>query len=194
MERGLAYLRERYGLNIDLTLGWLLMRPTGNLAAVREMWRIAEQYSVPVVVSLVHYSLPYFTEGPDRELQFRDEDRPAIGEVVKELIRFKQLRPEMLRQSLMSLRSIPNWLLKGPGMKVPCDRYRLLWVGANGVVQMCYVTFELGNLHKNRLSEMLFSQKHRQAARDAFHVNCPNCHCSYDKRIESHLPSRLMYS
>jgi len=195
MERGIAYLRERYGLNIDLTLGWLLMRPTGNLDAVREMWRIAEQYSAPVVVSLVHYSLPYFTEGPDRELQFRDdEDRAAIEGVVKELIRFKQLRPEMLRQSLMSLRSIPDWLLKGPGMKVPCDRYRLLWVGANGVVQMCYVTFVLGNLHQERLSQMLFSEKHREAARDAFQLKCPNCHCSYPTRIESHLPSHLRYS
>jgi len=194
MERGVAYLRERYGMNIDLTLGWLLMRPTCSLDAVREMWRVAEQYSAPVIVSLIHYSLPYFTEGPNRELQFRDEDRAAIEEVVAELIHFKQLRPEMLRQSLMSLRSIPDWLLKGPGMKVPCDRYRLLWVGANGVVQMCYVTFVLGNLHQKRLSQMLFSEKHREAARDAFQLKCPNCHCSYPRRIESHLPSHLRYS
>jgi MoaA/NifB/PqqE/SkfB family radical SAM enzyme len=193
MERGIAYLRERYGHDIDLTLGWLLMRPTANLDAVREMWRVAEQYSAPVVVSLIHYSLPYFTEGPDGELQFRSEDRIAIEEVVAELIRLKQLRPDMLRQSLMSLRSIPDWLLKGPGMKVPCDRYRLLWVGANGVVQMCYVTFVLGNLHEKRLSEMLFSDKHREAARDAFQLNCPNCHCSYPSRVESHLPSYLRY-
>jgi molybdenum cofactor biosynthesis enzyme MoaA len=194
MERGIAYLRDRYGMNIDLTLGWLLMRPTCNLDAVREMWRFAEQYGAPVVVSLIHYSLPYFTEGPDRELQFRDDDRAAIEEVVCELIRLKQLRPEVLRQSLMSIRSIPDWLLKGPGMKVPCDRYRLLWVGANGIVQMCYVTFVLGNLHEHRLAEMLFSQRHREAARDAFLLKCPNCHCSYPKRIESHLPSRLRYS
>ena len=194
LEGGVAYVRERYGTDIDLTVGWLLMRPTCNLDAVREMWRFAVQYATPVVVSLIHYSLPYFTEGPDRELQFRVEDRAAIEEVVSELVRLKQLRPEILEQSLMALRSIPDWLLKGPAMRVPCDRYRLLWVGANGVVQMCYVTFELGNLHKNRLSEMLFSQKHRQAARDAFHLNCPNCHCSYHKRIESHLPSRLRYS
>jgi molybdenum cofactor biosynthesis enzyme MoaA len=194
MKRGVAYLRERYGMNIHLTIGWLLMRPTCNFDAVREMWSFAELYSAPVVVSLIHYSLPYFTEGPDGELQFRGEDRADIEEVVAELIRLKRLRPEMMRQSLMSLRSIPDWLLKGPEMKVPCDRYRLLWVGANGVVQMCYVTFVLGNLHENRLSQMLFSQKHQEAARDAFQLKCPNCHCSYPKRIESHLPSHLRYS
>jgi molybdenum cofactor biosynthesis enzyme MoaA len=194
MESGIAYIRERYGMGINLTLGWVLMRPTCNLNAVREMWRIAEKYSAAVGVSLIHYSLPYFTEGPDRELQFRVEDRAAIDEVVSELIRLKQLRPEILQQSLIALRSIPDWLLQGPAMRVPCDRYRLLWVGADGTVQMCYVTFVLGNLHQKRLSQMLFSSEHRQAARDAFQLKCPNCHCSYFKRTESHLPSRLRYS
>jgi len=194
MERGVSYVRDRYGMDVNLTLGWLLMRPTCNLEAVREMWRFAETYRTTVGVNLIHYSLPYFTEGPDRELQFRVEDRAAIKAVVSELIRLKQLRPEILAQSLMALRSIPDWLLKGSAMKVPCDRYRLLWVGANGVVQMCYVTFILGNLHEKRLSEMLFSPEHRQASRDAFQLKCPNCHCSYSKRIESHVPSRLRYS
>jgi cyclic pyranopterin phosphate synthase len=84
--------------------------------------------------------------------------------------------------------------MKGPGMKVPCDRYRLIWIGADGVVQLCYVTFKLGNLHDNRLAELLFTPEHRKASRDAFALKCPNCHCSYPNRIERHLPSRLRYS
>jgi MoaA/NifB/PqqE/SkfB family radical SAM enzyme len=194
MERGVAYARDRYGMDIQLELCWLLMRPTCNLEAVAEMWRFAEKYKITVGVNLIHYSLPYFNEGPNRELQFRVEDRPAIEEVVGELIRLKEQQPEVLLQSALSLRSIPDWLLKGPGMKVPCNRYRLLWIGANGVVQMCYVTFVLGNLHEKRLSEMLFTPDHRKAARAAFELNCPNCHCSYNTRTESHLPSRVRYS
>lgn len=38
LERGIGYTRDRYGLNVDLTLGWVLMRPTCSIAAVREMW------------------------------------------------------------------------------------------------------------------------------------------------------------
>jgi cyclic pyranopterin phosphate synthase len=87
-------------------------------------------------VSLIHYSLPYFTEGPDQELQFRPEDRAAIERAVAELIRMKQRRPELIQQSLMALRSIPDWLLKKADMRVPCDRYHLLWVGADGTVQL----------------------------------------------------------
>lgn len=194
MSRGIAYVRDRYGNKISLRLGWLLMRPTCNVDAVARMWRFAEEHETRIGISLIHHSLPYFTEGPNRELQFRFEDRPAIEEVVAELICRKERRPELLQQSVIALRSIPDWLLKGPDMKVPCDRYRLLWIGANGVVQMCYVTFVLGSLHEKRLSQMLFTSEHKQAARDAFQLNCPNCHCSYGERVESHVPSRLRYS
>lgn len=111
-----------------------------------------------------------------------------------ELLRLKMLRPSLIKQSEMALRSIPDWLIKGPEMNVPCERYRLIWVGADGTVQMCYVTFKMGNLHEKRLSEMLFTSQHRQFARDAFASRCPNCHCSYHNRIEMHAPSRQRYS
>lgn len=158
------------------------------------MWSFAERYSTAIGVSLIHYSLPYFTEGPDRELQFTSQDRPAIEAVVAELLRLKTLRPEMIKQSRMALRSIPDWLIQGPEMNVPCERYRLIWVGADGTVQMCYVTFKLGNLREKRLSQTLFTPQHRQFARDAFALRCPNCHCSYHNRIEMHAPSRRLYS
>jgi len=149
---------------------------------------------MPIQVDLVHYTLPYFSEGPDRALQFRAGDRAAIDAVVAEILRRKRDRPDLLPQSERGLRSIPDWLLKGSAMRVPCDKYEMLWVGADGTVQMCYVTFRLGNLHERRLSEMLFGPEHRQAARDCFAVRCPNCHCSYAARVDKHLPSRIRYS
>lgn len=194
VERGVAYAREKGGDDLTMSLGWLLMRPTCNLKAVEEVWNFAVKYNTAIGVSLVHYSLPYFTEGPDRELQFRPEDEPAIRTVVAEFLRLKKLRPELIQQSETALRSIPDWLLRGPDMKIPCDRYKLLWVGPDGTVQMCYVTFKLGNLHEKRLADMLFTDVHKQAARDAFQLNCPNCHCSYNTRTESHPPSRLRYA
>ncbi|MFZ0335987.1 MAG: radical SAM protein, partial [Candidatus Acidiferrales bacterium] len=194
LEEGVAYARDRFGMDLKLTLGWVLMRPTCNLASVQETWKFAERYAAPIGVSLIHYSLPYFTEGPDRQLQFRPEDREAIEEVASELIRLKRLRPDLIQQSEMALRSVPDWLLKGPNMRVPCERYRLIWIGADGTVQMCYATFRLGNLHEKRLRELLFTREHRQFAQDAFALKCPNCHCSYHNRVEMHAPSRWRYS
>jgi cyclic pyranopterin phosphate synthase len=55
------------------------------------------------------------------------------------------------------------------------------------------VTFKLGNLHDKRLREMLFTETHRRAARSAYGLNCPNCHCHASERLKMHLPSRMTY-
>jgi len=175
------------------------MQPTCSLEAISELWRFARKYRTPIGVNLIHYSLPYFLQPgqagwEEHALAFSPEDRPRIEEVVHELIRLREQDPELLQQPLASFRSIPDWLIKRSSMKVPCMARRLIWVGADGTVQMCYVTFKLGNLYKNRLRDMLFTTTHRQAARDAFNLNCPNCNCSYDNRVMSHGPSRKHYS
>jgi molybdenum cofactor biosynthesis enzyme MoaA len=194
LEAGVRYLRERYGRKIEVYINWLLMRPSCNVTALHRAYEFAERYNLLMRVDLIHYSLPYFSEGPDRELQFRPGDRQEIERVVTELIRLRQASPQLLTDSLAHLRSIPDWLTKGPDMRVPCDAYRMIWVGADGTVKMCYVTFTLGNLHEKRLREMMFTPAHREAARNAYDLQCPNCHCEASTRIKKHLPSRLRYS
>jgi hypothetical protein len=70
----------------------------------------------------------------------------------------------MIENSEIGLRAIPDWLLRGADMRVPCDKYRMVWIGADGTVQLCYVTFHLGNLHQHRLRELLYTETHEQAA------------------------------
>jgi molybdenum cofactor biosynthesis enzyme MoaA len=194
LEAGLDALRERCGSEVRLRINWLLMRPSCNVEDLHRAWAFAERYDARFQVDLVHYSLPYFTEGPDRMLQFRPDDRPAIETVVAELVRLKQAHPERFNQSLPGLRSIPDWLLRGPGMRVPCDSHQMIWVGADGTVQQCYVTYHLGNLHEQRLRQMLHTPAHRAHARDSFALGCPNCHCHYDGRINKHAPSLRTYA
>jgi hypothetical protein len=67
-------------------------------------------------------------------------------------------------------------------------------VGADGSVKLCYVTFSLGNLHANRLYELLGTEKHRKAAQDSYELKCPNCHCHYDSRIQKDRASLKKYS
>src|SRR5262249_55307632 len=151
LENSIATVRDRYGAEVYMRLNFLLMRPSCNLESLDAAWRFAEQYDMFFHVDLVHYSLPYFTEGPDRMLQFRDQDRPSIMIFVRELARLKEAQPHRIEDSLPGIWSIPDWILKGPAMKVPCDVRELVWVGADGTVQLCYVTFPLGNLYQMRL-------------------------------------------
>lgn len=194
LERGVAAVRDLYGDEVALRINWLLMRPSCSVEALHSAWNFAQKYEAKFQVDLVHYSLPYFTEGPDRMLQFRPEDRPAIETVVAEVVRLKEAHPEKFNHSLGGLRSIPDWLIRGPDMKVPCDSHQMTWVGADGTVQQCYVTYKLGNLHEKRLRDMLFTPDHFRFSRDSFALGCPNCHCHYDVRINKHAPSRARYS
>lgn len=199
VEEGVAYTRKKYGDNISLDLAWVLMQPTCSLEAISDLWHFARTYRTPIGVNLIHYSLPYFLKPgeagwEEHALAFEPEDRPRIEAIVAELIRLREQDPELLPQPLMSFRSIPDWLIKRSSMQVPCMSRRLIWVGPDGTVQMCYVTFKLGNLYDNRLRDMLFTSTHKKAALDAFNLNCPNCNCSFDSRVMAHGPSRKIYS
>ncbi len=190
---GLSYVRDKYGSNVRIKMDWLLMRPTCSLDSLQATWEFAQRFNTPIYVNLIHYSLPYFVNGEEGELQFAPGDRAALDEVVNEILRLKQENPEMFTNSLRGIRSIPDWIMRGPDMRVPCTEATLIWVGADGTVQMCYVTFELGNLHENRLFELLYKPEHKEAASDCVSLNCPNCHCSYDKRTNQYLPTRRLY-
>ena len=194
VEDGFNYTREKYGKSLFMHLDWLLMRPTCNPETIRATWEFAQRYEMPIYVNLIHYSLPYFTGMENEELQFFPEDRSFLEEMTAELLSFQEQRPDLFLNSRAGLRSIPDWLIKGPAMRVPCTEYHLIWVGADGTVQLCYVTFKLGNLHEKRLRDLLFTPEHKKAAQDAFQLNCPNCHCSYDARVLRHGPSRRLYS
>ncbi|MFX0197727.1 MAG: SPASM domain-containing protein, partial [Candidatus Hodarchaeota archaeon] len=135
-----------------------------------------------------------FQEGPDRILQVRQEDKDNILKLIDYILKIKREEPESFVQSEQLIRSIPDWLLKGPEMKIPCTAYQMLWIAPDGSVMLCHVTFKLGNLHYQPLRDILTSKKYFQAARDGFKLKCPNCHCNSNDRIIRHRPSRKKYS
>jgi hypothetical protein len=107
------------------------------------------------------------------------------------LLRLKKLRPELI-QPKSAIRSIPDWLILKSEMRIPFDRYKLVWVGEDGTVQLCYMTFKLGNLHERRLADILFTPEHREAARVAFQLKCPNRHCG-SSTVESSFTRLAVY-
>jgi len=194
VESSIQTVRERYGTQVELQMNWLLMRPTCSVEALHQAYTFAQRYDMSLQVDLIHYSLPYFTEGPNRELQFTAADRPAIERVTGELLALQRSDPDRIRHSPEGIRAMSDWLILGSAMRVPCTAGEMMWVGADGTVQMCYVTFPLGNLHQQRFREIAFTEAHRAAARDAFALNCPNCHCSADRRVSRHAPTRRRYT
>lgn len=177
-----------------MQFNFLLSRRSATIEAVDDMVRFADRFQGRIHVDVVHYSLPYFQEGPARELQFGPGDRDAVEQVVSHLLQLKARRPELLTESAVALAAIADWAVKQQEMRIPCDARKLLWVGADGSVMLCYVTFPLGNLHEKRLSDIIYQDAHHRAAQDAFQLNCPNCHCEAATRVEKHAPSHRKYA
>ena len=190
----LTETRRRFGPDqLDLQFNFLLSRRSATISAVDEVVAFADRFQGSVHIDVVHYSLPYFQEGEDRELQFTTQDKPAVDRTIDHLLGLKAARPALLTESAIAIASFADWALEQERMRIPCDARKLLWVGADGSVMLCYVTFPLGNLHEQRLSEILYSQAHHDAARGAFRLDCPNCHCEAASRVEKHAPSRRKY-
>jgi hypothetical protein len=144
-------------------------------------------------LDLVSFSTPFFDQHCDLDMQFRPEDRASLQCMVEEFLRFKDEHPERFVHSREFIRSVPDWVLKGSQMRVPCDAYRDLWIGADGTVQLCDTALPLGNLHVRPLREIVFGRAHRKAALDAFQLNCPNCMCHVETRIQKHSASMQRY-
>jgi len=189
----LTETRKRFGPELRIQLNYLVMRPTIGLDTLEQAWDLCERFNMTLHTDLIHYSLPYFMSGMDHELQFTPADREAVQAFTDRIRRLKRQHPHRIPEPEMSLASIPDWLYKGPEMRIPCDAYRMVWIGADGSVRLCYASFPLGNLNEQSLGKMLGGSIHRKAARGAFVLNCPNCHCERATRIAKHGPSRRAY-
>ena len=192
LKRNLKYIKQRYS-DVDITFAWLIMKPNCNTESIDKLWEFVQEMEIPFGISLVHYDFPYFCDGTEQELQLYEEDLPNIRETVNRLIAIKKSAPEMLQNTFIGLNAIPDWLIKKGEMKVPCYMYDDLWVGPNGMVQVCQKSHDLGNINKTSLTNILNSDLHKQAAQDCFNLQCSNCHVRFDSRTRHHLSSRAKY-
>ncbi|WP_207537889.1 radical SAM protein [Sabulicella rubraurantiaca] len=193
LERSLSEVRSRYGKAFELQLNFVLIRETCNLADLELAWSFARKYDMFFHIDLANYAAPFFVQDREADLQLQPDDRPRVEAVTRALLALKRSEPERFLHSVEFIRSVPDWLLKGPDMRVPCDAYELLWIGADGTLQLCDVALPLGNVNIHRMRDLLFTEAHAQAARDGFKLNCPNCTCKAQTRIQKDVPSMRRY-
>jgi MoaA/NifB/PqqE/SkfB family radical SAM enzyme len=194
LERSLQAVRDRFGAAVEMQLNFVILRETCNLKDLAAAWAFAGRFDMYFHVDLVNYSVPFFVQGTKNELHLDEADRSRAELVAVEMIRLKRLEPERFLHTIEFLRSVPDWLLEGPNMRVPCDAYELIWIGADGTVQLCDAALPLGNIRENRLRDIMFTPAHHQAAQDGFRLACPNCTCKVQTRIQKHAASMRRYA
>jgi cyclic pyranopterin phosphate synthase len=192
LERSLTAVRERYGKAVELQLNYVVMRGTCDPEPLAAAWAFAERFDMFFHLDLASPTTPFF-RNTDADLVAGEAERPGLERLAKALLAYKREQPARLLHTPEFLRSVPDWMVKGTRMRVPCDAYNLIWIGADGSVQLCDTALPLGNVNQTRLRDILFGPEHKKAAQDAFKLNCPNCTCLVDTRIQKHLPSVRRY-
>ncbi|MEM7203341.1 MAG: radical SAM protein [Planctomycetota bacterium] len=192
LRAGLERARRDYGAALAIQLNFVLSRRSASLAALGEAWALAREFDLHFSVDPISETIPFF-QNPNGDLHFETEHAAELQAVVDELLRLRNAHPERMPQSRTLLRALPDLLLRGDSMRVPCDAYELLWVGADGTVQLCDVAFPLGNVRRQRLGDLLFTRDHRRACQRGFRLQCPNCACKIDSRIRKHAASLRRY-
>lgn len=187
LESSLATVRARHR-QFPLQLNYMLSRRSCRVEDVRAAWALVEQYDLHLGVDPVSRTIPFFRE-PGAELDVTEDLRADLVAVSDELVRLKNLTPRRVVPSRTFLRALPSLLLENAAASIPCDAYELIWVGADGSVQLCDVAFPLGNLHRTRLRDILFTERHCEAAQRGFQLQCPTCLCKIDSRIRRHSAS-----
>lgn len=193
LDRALAYVRRRYGPDVELQLNFVAMGPTCRGKKWREAWDFAAKYDMYFHIDLSSYSTPFFIKDTDAGLAVTPEDRPDVDLMITELLEYKRAAPSRFLHSLEFIRSIPDWLFLGPEMRVPCDANQHIWIGADGTVQLCDTAFVLGNIKTQKLGDILYSKVHKNACVDAVQLKCPNCTCRAEGRIQKHAASLKRY-
>ncbi|HEU4418891.1 MAG TPA: radical SAM protein [Planctomycetota bacterium] len=188
LQRSLETVRARCGDAIAMQMNYMLSRRSCHVDDVRAAWQLVTQYDLHLGVDPVSRTIPFFRV-PGDELSIPEEMRPELLAVAAEFERLKTLRPDRVVPSRTFLRMLPALLLEDAASTIPCDAYELLWVGADGTVQLCDTAFPLGSLKEKRLRDILFTEKHCRAARDGFALKCPTCMCKIDSRIRRHRAS-----
>lgn len=192
LERSLAAVRERYSKAVELQLNYVVMRGTCDPGTLAAAWAFAERFDMFFHLDLASPTTPFF-RNTDADLVAGEAERPGLERLAEALLAYKREQPARLLHSPEFLRSVPDWMIKGTQMRVPCDAYNMLWIGADGSVQLCDTALPLGNVNQTRLRDILFGPAHAKAAQDAFKLNCPNCTCMVDTRIQKHAPSLRRY-
>jgi MoaA/NifB/PqqE/SkfB family radical SAM enzyme len=190
---GLGVVRDRYGDRVERQLNYVLTKPTCNTESLERGLEFARRFAMVLHLDLLAFNLPFFNHDPSLGLAFTENDRPAIEDVVHKVIALKESDDALVPHSYEFLRSVPDWLILGAKMAVPCDAYELVWIGADGTVQLCDGAYPLGNVNHQRLRDVLFTPQHVAAARGGFRLECGNCNCKLDSRIRRNADSRRRY-
>lgn len=127
---------------------------------------------------------PYFFQNVDiSKLLITDKD--LVDRTIDYLYRVRKETPEVFNMEPVSLEFARKYL-KNENPHVPCVLgYLMVYIDSHAnLYSGCWVLSPLGNLKKEKLVDILNSEKYKQRLLKMFNLKCPGCSCAYDRNCK----------
>lgn len=186
---GAAYKAGR----VDANIGFVIMKDTlTHLDGVRAL---CKRVGLPLTFSLVD-STPFFFQIPENDMAAKNtnwvgpEDLPKLRQIQKTLVEMKTERRSDLIGTYANIDYIGKYFKDPLQPDIPCtvSQVRIMINSHGEVYGGCWSMGSWGCLRKQKLREILSSEKYKSAHKAMFYKECPGCSCGYGTNVRYSLP------
>lgn len=168
-------LKEETNLNVAVTIITLLLMKQ-NVDEIPELSKLSRDLNVYWDFALLDPNLDFYEGIPFFKILVDDEEK--IDKTIDYLIKVQKESPGLI--SPMSCAHVLEYArryLKGENLNnYHCVHgYEILHIRSHGEVHSCWIMEPMGNLRKDKLSDIIGTKKHREQAERIYMRECPGC-------------------
>lgn len=165
-----------------------------NFRDIPKLIEVARHLGVYWSFNLLDPNLDIFKGIPFSELLVKDEK--IVDETIDYIKKVSKESPRLFYMCDYVLEYARSYLKGKKRYDFHCVHgYKMIYLGAHGEVYPgCWVMEPLGNLRKDKLSDLVGSKRHREIARKMYRMECPGCTNRYEININmKHLLSHQLF-
>ena len=191
--RAVQKAMKEYGRKVAITiLTTILLKK--NFQDVPKLIEVARSLGVYWSFNLLDPNLDIFCGIPFYELLVKDER--IVDEIVGYIEKVHRESPWLIYTCDHMLKYARNYLTGKKRYDFHCVHgYKMIYLGAHGEVYPgCWVMEPLGNLRRDKLSDLVGSERHREVVREMYMMKCPGCTNRYEVNVGiKHLLSHWLF-
>jgi MoaA/NifB/PqqE/SkfB family radical SAM enzyme len=195
-EKAIVAIQELRKNHINVTVASLLMKCTMKDKRIIDLISLMEKMRLSVTIQLLDFNPFYFKDNQNKnDLWITSEHQNELNRLIDELLVIKKRKPELIGNSIASLEYIRTYFKDPKRADIPCYQVYLgdLWVDSEGKLFICQTLPPVGDLKKEKLEDIIFSEKYRKRLKRAFFKECPGCSCGYSTNVNYHFPNNFRY-
>ena len=186
-------LKKEMGLDVSVTIITTILLKQ-NVEEIPKLIELSRSLGVFWLFNLLDPNLNIFKGIPFSNLLVQDKEK--IDCTIDYLKETCEKYPKLISSCDHMLEFARSYLKGDNRYDFHCVHgYKMVYLGSHGEVYLgCYALEPIGNIRRNKLSEIIGSKKHRELAERMYMMECPGCTNRYEFNIATkHLIPHQIY-